>query len=293
MVKISARRLLRNGFTLIELLVVIAIIGVLVSLLLPAVQKVREASNRTKCSNNLKQMCIGLHNYAGIFGSFPSAYASVDKDPGWGWASMALPFIEQDTLYNAAGVATKKFGNGSNPALPNSYTQMKLNIFRCPSDPAPDLNPFKKDHALSNYRSVAGAVKETNWYPDIDYGGVFYHNSKIRPAQITDGMSNVVAIGECIYDVGSGKRAAIWPGMHGVYPPIGGSAHISDVMWWINESTSFVNGSDSQAFSSRHPGGAFFGFCDGSTRFFREGGNPEVLRWLADRDDGNVVPNDF
>src|SRR5689334_4101287 len=92
----------RTAFTLVELLVVIAIIGVLVALLLPAVQFARESARRTKCENNLRQVVLGLHNHEGTYGYFPSAYEGTSTNPGWGWGSAILPFCEQRNMYDAA-----------------------------------------------------------------------------------------------------------------------------------------------------------------------------------------------
>ena len=122
-----------------------------------------------------------------------------------------------------------------------------------------------------------------------------FQNSKIRILQIRDGTSQTLLLGECRWDdatamSGTGRKAAIWAGMHGL---ANGSIYISDVMWWVDEDTAKINGPAPQAFSSRHPGGAFFGFCDGSVRFFREGGDVNTIKWLAGRNDGHVVNYDF
>ncbi len=280
----------RAAFTLIELLVVIAIIAILIALLVPAVQKVREAANRTQCTNNLHQMCLGLHNYAGVQKHFPSAYVAPGLNPGWGWGSHILPYVEQEGMYKSLGVLTLRFGGGANPALPTPLSQTPFSIYRCPSDLGPVLNDFRLNHATSNYRAVSGAITRPLFIVDQDHGGVMYQNSKTKMTSIADGTSNTLAVGECIYDQPSGKRAALWVGMTGLRS---GSVWISDVMWWVDESSAVINGLAPQAFSSRHHGGAFFGFCDGSVRFFREGGDVRTLKWLAGRNDGNVVNNDF
>src|SRR5947209_2581264 len=159
----SGSRPRRPAFTLIELLVVIAIIAILIGLLLPAVQKVREAAARTKCSNNLKQIGLALHNYAEINGQYPPAYTNVpppptDYLPGWGWGTLILPFVEQEALYAQLDPKHTLFGNGNNPAASSPPTQqsqlcqLPLKVYRCPSDNGPDLNDFRNNFALSNYR---------------------------------------------------------------------------------------------------------------------------------------------
>jgi len=281
-----------SAFTLIELLVVIAIITVLIGLLLPAIQKVREAANRIQCSNNLKQIGLALHLYVDTVGRFPSGYEAMNTNPGWGWGSAILPFVEQGPLYNTVGVPTRRFGDGQNPAAPdtNPPTQTPLRLFRCPSNAAPDLNDVRLNFPMSNYRAVAGALDYPIFFANIDMGGVMFQNSKVRIMDITDGTSNTLIIGECVFDKVVDKRAAIWPGMTGLRD---GSVWISDVMWWVDNDSARINGPAPQAFSSRHPGGAFFAFCDGSVRFFVEGGDIQNLKWLAGRNDGHIVNNDF
>lgn len=276
----------RSAFTLIELFVVIAILAVLIGLMLPAVQKARDAAARVGCQNNLKQLGLAFHNHIAVHGVFPSAYQSTGFNPGWSWGSQLLPFLEQENLYRQANVSTKRFGNGANPAMPTVETQTKLAIFRCPSDIGPTLNPMRLDYATSNYRAVAGPMTYPYFFVDQDTGGVMFQNSKISILAITDGTANTLAVGECAFNESASKRAAIWAGMSGLrYEAV----WISDVMWWVDENSAQINGTAPQAFSSRHRGGAFFLFCDGSARFFREGGDVHVVRYLAGREDGKIV----
>ncbi len=310
----------RNGrtqyaaFTLIELLVVIAIIAVLIELLLPAVQKVREAAARIKCGNNLKQLVIGMHNYHSANGSFPPGFNTptpfVNTYPtyfnaAWSWSSLLLPYVELDNVSRQMLVAENTMfgapgGVGSVescfPAnIPGQLSTTKISLFRCPADTGPDQNPIRNGHGMSNYRGVAGPYTYPYISVNQDFGGIFWQNSRIKVTAIGDGSSNTLCIGECKYDELSGQTACIWAGMGGWNPPgaSSGSVRISDVMWYVDNASAQVNGTAPQAFSSRHPNGAQFAFCDGSVRLFRNGTDPNIIRFLAGRDDGIVVPNDF
>jgi prepilin-type N-terminal cleavage/methylation domain-containing protein len=199
----------RRGFTLIELLVVIAIIAVLMALLLPAIQKVREAANRLKCKNNLKQIGLALHNYHTSMGSFPPGFQSTSKvpdgdglGPGWGWAAYLLPYVEQDNLHRQINF-TRDIRDSVN-GIPRLRS---LPLFLCPSDSPPKLTFTAVnegggalcDLAFANYVGVGGTY-EISGFPDTGNGpqfqGIFLRNSRVRITDISDGSSYTLAIGE-------------------------------------------------------------------------------------------------
>ncbi len=212
-------RLSRQAFTLIELLVVIAIIGILVGLLLPAVQKVREAAARIQCTNNLKQIGLALHGYHDANNVFPSGYVDSntnpdstpnnDVGPGWGWAAMILPYAEQGNVYNQINFS-QGVGLGSNTAI----SQQPLKMFQCPSDPYQQnftVWPTGVVVAHGNYVGCngweecfnnAGGDAQGQGADGLVGGfglagdGCFYRNSHTRIANITDGMSDTIIVGE-------------------------------------------------------------------------------------------------
>jgi prepilin-type N-terminal cleavage/methylation domain-containing protein/prepilin-type processing-associated H-X9-DG protein len=301
-----------RAFTLIELLVVIAIIAILIGLLLPAVQKVREAAARMSCQNNLKQIGLGLHNYHDATGKLPPGFignpgTSPNRNPaprGWGWATWILPYIEQGNLYTQInpGSTANPGGNeipDGNLAQPAAtpvgvLCQTRIRIYRCPADLGPDLNDQRGFHALSNYAGVMGGWSGTSTPSggSLDGTGVLYQNSKVTLTEIPDGTSNTVMVGERPYGkptkTASGTRtlrAAIWTG-------VWDEGKDGSVLWGLGGSdANKINGTgDVWNFGSWHTGGgANFVFGDGSVRFLPDTLGEPTLSNLANRADGGTV----
>jgi prepilin-type N-terminal cleavage/methylation domain-containing protein/prepilin-type processing-associated H-X9-DG protein len=291
----------RQAFTLIELLVVIAIIGALVGLLLPAVQKVREAANRIRCANNLKQIGIACHQYHDTFSTLPPGYLATaaypDTTPGWGWAAFLLPYVEQQNLYRQLDF--------TRPVQDSPAIQTLVPVYLCPSDliaqtsfPLTDvtLNPIAVVAPCSYAATVGQDASEVD-APTGD--GVFYRNSHVRFTDILDGTSQTVLAGDRAWCqtqgtwAGCPSGAVTRAGERNVWLYATGPAQALVLVHnnWLNITTDADGGLDD--FSSNHPGGGNMLFADGSVHFVHsilvDGPEHRAFWALGTREAGDVV----
>lgn len=314
----------RAGFTLVELLVVVAIIGILIALLLPAVQMAREAARRAQCSNKIKQLALALHNYHSAHGAFPPGYISNKSTTAAGWCSsdsacknhgapwtvLILPAIEETARYEEFDFK-KTFTSTSHCPADGSYTsrnnkawEKPLEKYQCPSDPnsASDINNI-------NYLGVQGggpyASADCSYASRVlFFNGLLYHNSKVKISHIEDGSSNVFLLGETKYiptyvhrpdkkTFGGWASGARLDGS-GTNP-----YSLAAVVLQINS----VPGSGgkpntvvpdmyyemSKVFGSFHPGGCHFAMGDASVHYISENTDLTVLQQRAIRGDGRPL----
>ncbi len=310
----------RRAFTLTELLVVIAIIAVLIGLLLPAVQKVRESANRMKCANNLKQLSLALHMHHHDWGYFPPAY--VNKGPylnsgysnSTGWAPFILPYIEQQALYDQYNFKLPLYAPENGPVV-----STPLKVFQCPSAPEQDryeangpLALFGTKCACGDYTITLGVdsqLAQLGWVdPAGDYRGALTNMPKpelmksptrrgTRFADITDGTSSTILLTE---DAG---RPRLW--LAGREGPdqvlLGGCWDTYKGSILLRGSTSNGTGqlgqcalnctNDGEAYAF-HPGGANAVFADGSVHFLKQGMDIRVMAALITRAGGENVSTD-
>ncbi len=280
------KRRVHSGFTLVELLVVIAIIGILVALLLPAVQAAREAGRRSSCNNNLKQVALGMHNYHDIHKWLPagqlnalSANSTPNVNVRMCWMQQMLPFIEQQNLYDTIQANMGLF-TGS---IPN--VSIPIPILNCPSDGASPKNitagattPAASQGAHGNIVACAGSTVFGNAGQGTALNGVFYCYSRNKLASIVDGTSNTLILSEIIvvpdtsaHDL-RGRYHNTWEGNNlfsTLYPPNTPVGDRSTYCIALPQAPCQSLGTTDLVQSARsyHPGGVNAAMGDGSVRF--------------------------
>jgi prepilin-type processing-associated H-X9-DG protein len=303
---------------LIELLVVIAIIGILIALLLPAVQKVREAANRTRCTNNLKQLTLAAYHHHDAKGQFPTGvHLVVLQDDGryaegTNWKVELFPFLEQDNLYRKWDYSD--FRNNVAGGM-GATTAQVLPIVLCPSGALPDAVVHFESELLQQYAWAFGYYGMTSYggnggqrsYGGPTYDGIFYQDSQIRLADVTDGASNTLLLGERYqrdpaYDAYTQAYSPVFyplarVGMWATVMFTSGGSNVANMLsppvpinYQMPPSGANAEMNDRLcAFGSGHPGGANFAFADGSVRFLGESIPVEILQALSTRAGGEVV----
>lgn len=310
-----------RGFTLVEVLVVVAIIGILMALLLPAVQSARESARRTQCANNLHQLGLAMLNYHDTCRSFPPGFLvrghlGNNTPGGWAWGVFLMPYIEQCALQDKLSPTKYTLEEVINDPALLPMLQVQLPVFRCPSSligpMRTHLGAPNPKVATANYTCCRGFYNFTGvTHLTKQNNGVFYGESGTPIQRVTDGTGCTLALGERTAFGANLNNDASWPSWCG--PGGGGAMNTvsSSVSFPLNDPTSI------HAFSSQHPGGATFCFADASVRFLSQNvqfntaglspgnnGNPAdflraawqgrlgVYQLLGARNDGQSIPED-
>lgn len=311
-----------HGFTLVELLVVIAIIGILVALLLPAVQSAREAARRMGCSNNLKNIVLAAHNYHDSFGEFcASAELASATETGVGMHIKLLPYIEEGALGDLVDQALAESKNKSLPeieaALGAALLNGDINIYWCPSrDNSEQENYTAVGRAIVTYFGVAGGGRNLNVYNledshcgDVFNDGVFYPFEQVSMKKITDGTSQTLAIGERIYQLRTFFAGAFYNGgtpytaattkvcSHAAKNMKWGITTPQATGYYVQELEAPPGAPKTILFNdlfwgSEHPSGAHFAYADGSVHFLADDTSVTVLRSMATRNGGELAEDE-
>jgi prepilin-type N-terminal cleavage/methylation domain-containing protein/prepilin-type processing-associated H-X9-DG protein len=274
-----------NAFTLVELLVVIAIIGILVALLLPAVQAAREAARRTSCVNNEVQLALAIHSYEFHFETLPPGVTNptgpIRSEPQGNhvsWIVRILPYMEENTLFRHFDAAAGAYA----PA--NAQVRAaEITVVECPSEPGETVN---QDHTIA-YGNYVGCHHDVEAPIDKDNHGLLFLNSKIRYGEIEDGSSKTILLSEALVrpdELGwvSGTRSTLRN--TGTKPNTETEESIEAITKDKPANSLAVGG-----FSSRHPGGINMALADGSIHFISDEIEPALFQQLGNRADGQIM----
>ena len=295
----------RQAFTLVELLVVIAIIGILIALLLPAVEKVRESAARTQCQNNLKQLTLAYHEYEGIYKALPPSYITDQTKPA-GWGIYLLTYLDQDQLFKMYNFDAPFFFDDPAFGIMNqTISNTQLKVFQCPTTPdRPD--PYSYTFSFPGYPSITWQASPSDYSPVQNVSqplatflgssqstgqlnGPLQPDTGTRMAQVTDGTSNTILLAEI-----AGKNL-LWQAGRYTGQPLSGffggeggwadaTSGASALYGSSSDGTVFpgscgINCSNDYGFYSFHTNGANMAFVDGSIRFLSN--NVDILTLAA------------
>ena len=307
-----------RGFTLVELLVVIAIIGILIGMLLPAVQQVREAARRAACMNHNRQQGLALHNFESAFSHFPPAWNGEGSIGGFGndddeylkpwqqrfgnflgWQAFILPFVEQDNLYATLNLSRGWSQTDIDPVTGWAPSTRAVPFYRCPTDEGEGeghtkySGPNGEKNARSSYVICIGSLSfgDRNRELKTELWGVGWQDAKTTLSEMTDGTSNTVFLGERdnVKKNSSGDHGALWIGRQN-------SRRQSVSGRGPGSATNHINGPNGgnigwNIASSMHPGGATICLGDASTHFISDNISLEVFKRMCAMSDGLVVAN--
>jgi Tfp pilus assembly protein PilE len=295
----SMRRARAAGFTLVELL--LAIIGVLIALLMPAIQSSREAARRTACANNTKQIGLAIANYQWANGAFPSSSTDEPGDLSYdpwssmhhhSWASVILPYAEEKSLHKMIDFSASIFNNSNQPAAATI-----VRMYRCPAYAGPDFtadthyapSPGNK-FAIGNYVAMGASDVDHLWGVQGKPEGVIFPLSRIKPRDVTDGLSNTMFIAESREErlrVWIDGRTAANTALCDVYsgdPAVNSRISLSATPYFRDGDVVCQYGP-----SSMHQGGALHLFGDGSVHFIRDSTSAKIYLALCTRAGGETI----
>lgn len=312
----------RNGFTLVELLVVIAIIGILIGMLLPAVQQVREAARRTQCGNNLRQLALACHNYESARGQFPPGLnlpignssgmifpnsrvselcgEAPERNQFGSWMIWILPYMEQNNVFDGLDLFQRDYANCNGY---DSIGATYIDSFICPSDYVPrevvTYTTSGNEYCFGANSYYANAGVQSWYHASATFDGVFYYNSKTTFASISDGSSNTFMIGERYakdpeWDQLESYRGWSWANFNAPRNYLAGALEPINYMLPLGSGPNppfSLTDKKFSSFGSGHPGGANIALCDGSLQFVTMTNTSDLpmLQDLAIRDDGRIT----